>query len=90
MKISLQLLRRSRTFWIVLGLAGLANLISWLRGRVTEECCETTGFPFPWIVRENPDAPADFHVLGLLLDLTVTITLALTLVWIVRALSGTD
>lgn len=87
MRISAALLRRSRTFTGVIAAGVLANLVSALRVVVTPDCCRSVGFPFPVVSLEAGRA-TDFYLLGLLLDVAVTVTLALLLTWLVRIAAG--
>lgn len=77
------------TFWAVTGLFAVANLWSWLRHIVNPVCCDqeaTIGFPVPFHISGGIAGAAEFYWLGLLLDLSVVATVALTATWIAQML----
>lgn len=79
MKISGSLLFRSKAFWSVVAISVIANLWSWAREWLSPGCCDgetTVGFPFPFRIADTIAASAEFYPLGLLLDLVVTLTVA--------------
>ena len=88
-KFSLQLLWQSKTFVGVAIIFVLANGWSWLRHIVTPVCCDqelTVGFPMPFHISGGIAGSSDFYLLGLLLDIAIALTLAITATWIVRLL----
>jgi hypothetical protein len=89
MRIRADILFRSATFWIVTGLFAVANLWSWLRHVVDPDCCgqeSTIGFPVPFHIGGGISGAGQFYWLGLLLDLSVVVTAALTATWIAQML----
>ncbi|MDH4109973.1 MAG: hypothetical protein OEW35_16935 [Gammaproteobacteria bacterium] len=92
MKISGAMLWRSRSFWSVLGVFLAANAWSFGRlARTAAPCLEyqSAGFPFP-AYAFGPDLPGRVYVTGAMLDLATALTVAVTVVWFVRALRGAD
>ncbi len=85
MNFSAHLIWRSRTFWVVIGLFALANVISALRPALDPACLDgecSMGFPFPFYLGVGD--LARFFVFGALLDLVVAWTIAVLAVWLVR------
>lgn len=70
----------------------LANLWSWLRHDVIDSACRnaqtTVGFPVPFYINDETVPRAEFFPLGILLDLSLGITLALILAWIAQAIAA--
>jgi hypothetical protein len=86
-EFSLRLLRQSRTFIGVTSFFVLANGWSWLRHIIAPTCCDqeaTIGFPMPFHISGGIAGNANFYLLGLLLDIAITLTLAITATWMVR------
>lgn len=76
---------RSVTFWVVVGLFGLVNVWTWLRHILHPPGGDqetTVGFPVPFHISGGISGAADFYLLGLLLDIAVITTIALTATWI--------
>lgn len=90
MRFSVQTLLQSRTFaGIVLLFAG-ANAWSWARHRFWPVCCDqevTIGFPVPFHISGGITGSAEFYLFGLLLDVVVALTAAVTLTWVVLLFS---
>ncbi|MGI9203335.1 MAG: hypothetical protein ACR2Q3_04970 [Woeseiaceae bacterium] len=66
-----------------------ANGWSWLRHYVMPACCDqemTVGFPVPFHISGGIAGNSNFYLLGLLLDIAIVLTLAITATWIVRLL----
>jgi hypothetical protein len=88
-EISKDLVFGSRTFWIVTALFLGANAWSWLRHRQDPLCCDqeiTVGFPVPFHISGGIAGASNFYPLGLLLDIVIFVTVALTATWIARLL----
>lgn len=87
-------LHSTRAYWATILLFGLANLWSWLRHRVGEpECCDlllSTGFPFPFHVSGGIAGRSDFLLTGLLLDIVLGWTLAVTAAWVSLSVRNRD
>ena len=87
MRFSVHTLIQSRTFvGLVLVFAG-ANAWSWVRHQFWPACCDqevTIGFPVPFHISGGITGSAEFFLLGLLLDVVVALTVAVTLTWAVR------
>ena len=77
MEFSLATIKRSRAFWATVAFFVIASIASGLLG-------SSFGFPFP-IVAMTPSGTT-FYVFGLLLDIAIALTAAVTGVWIVRSL----
>ena len=92
MRISTQILTRSKIFLLTTGLWACANIWTWARHLVLEPACcdleQTIGFPVPFQISGGIAGESSFHLLGLLLDIALGVTLALILTWIVRLLRG--
>jgi len=89
MQIRAANLLRSVTFWTVIGFFVAANLWSWVRHKVNPVCCDqeaTVGFPVPFQISGGLAGGAEFYWLGVLLDLSVILTVALTATWIAQLL----
>lgn len=89
MEFSLEILRRSTAFAVVLALFAVANAWSWLRHKLMPVCCDqevTVGFPIPFHISGGVAGTSNFYVLGLLLDITLALTIAVLATWIVRLL----
>lgn len=89
MKFSFTTVGKSRSFQGVIALFAAGNAWSWLRHKIDPVCCDqemTVGFPFPFHISGGIAGIETFYVLGLLLDLTLALTLAVLATWIVRAL----
>lgn len=87
MEFSARILQRSRTFIGVVAFFVLANAWSWLRHRLWPICCDqemTIGFPVPFHISGGIAGLSRFYVLGLLLDVTIALTAAVLVTWIVR------
>jgi hypothetical protein len=87
MEFSLRLLRQSKTFIGVTAFFVLANGWSWLRHIVAPVCCDqelTIGFPMPFHISGGIAGISSFYLLGLLLDIVITLTFAIAATWIVR------
>lgn len=83
---------RSTTFWVVAGLFAAANLWSWLRHRLSPTCCDqemTVGFPVPFHISGGIAGMSNFYALGLLLDLAIFLTIALTATWVAHLIRRT-
>jgi len=90
MEFSIQILLRSRTFLGTAGLLAIANVFSWLRHRISPICCDqemTVGFPVPFYISGGVAGLSNFYLLGLLLDITITLTLAVLATWFTRLFS---
>ncbi len=90
MKFSTRILLRSRTFHVVTALFLLANTWSWIRHRFWPICCDqeiTTGFPVPFHIGGGIAGLSNFYLLGLLLDISIALTTAIMITWIVRLLA---
>ena len=82
--VSFRTLRRSKSFVTTLVVFAVANVWSWLRHIVFPQCCDieaTIGFPVPFHISGGLAGAANFYLLGLLLDLVIAITLAITATW---------
>lgn len=91
MKISAEILLRSRTFWSIIGLFACANAVSMVLPRLRSDCCDqlvSEGFPFPFRTSGGVAGVSEFYLSGLLLDIVVPVTLAVLVVWIVRFFRG--
>ncbi len=91
MKVSARVLRRSRTFWGVIAAFLVANLLSALLPTIAavEPGRETSiGFPFPFYVSHGIAGASEFYLSGLLLDLVVPPTVAISVVWIGLLIRG--
>jgi len=87
MKFSIQILQRSRPFIAVVAFFLIANIGSWLRHSIWPVCCDqemTIGFPVPFHISGGIAGLSNFYVLGLLLDVTIALTAAVLITWIVR------
>jgi hypothetical protein len=87
MQFSVVILARSKTFLGVLTLFALANLWTWLRHKISPLCCDqkmTIGFPVPFHISDGIAGLQDVYILGLLLDISIAATVAITATWIVR------
>lgn len=87
MEFALRQLWQSKTFIGVTSIFVIANGWSWLRHIVAPTCCDqevTIGFPMPFHISGGLAGDAKFYLLGLLLDVTIALTLAITATWIVR------
>jgi hypothetical protein len=87
MKFSIQILQRSRPFIVALALFALANFGSWIRHLLWPICCDqevTIGFPVPFHISGGIAGLSNFYVLGLLLDVTIALTIAVLVTWMVR------
>lgn len=87
MKFSVRILCQSRTFIGVLAVFIAANAWSWVRHRFWPICCDqevTIGFPVPFHISGGIAGLSNFYLLGLLLDIVVALTIAVTLTWVVR------
>ena len=92
MKVSARVLRRSRAFWGVITAFLVANLLSALLPGIgdVEPGQETSiGFPFPFYVNHGIGGASEFYLSGLLLDLVVPPTVAISIVWIGLLVRGT-
>ena len=81
MNFSLATIKRSRAFWATVAFFVVASIASGLLG-------SSFGFPFP-VVAATPSG-STFYLLGLLLDLAVAWTAAITGVWIIRSLRNDE
>lgn len=89
MKFSLKRLQQSKTFVGIASAFLLANGWSWLRHVIAPDCCDqevTVGFPVPFHISGGLAGKSDFYLLGLLLDIAIALTVAITATWIVRLL----
>jgi len=87
MEFSARILLRSRTFRTVMAIFVVANAGSWLRHRFWPICCDqeiTIGFPVPFHISGGTAGLSRFYTLGLLLDVTIALTVAVLLTWLVR------
>lgn len=87
MEFSLKLLWQSKTFVGVTTFFILANGWSWLRNIVAPVCCDqelTIGFPIPFHISGGIAGTSNFYLLGLLLDVSIALTLAILATWLVR------
>jgi hypothetical protein len=87
MKFSAQILLRSRTFHGVMAIFLIANAWSWIRHRFWPICCDqeiTIGFPVPFHISGGIAGLSNFYLLGLLLDVSIALTSAILITWIVR------
>ncbi len=87
MRFSINILKRSRTFQIVMAFFIAANGWSWVRHRFSPECCDqemTIGFPVPFHISGGIAGLSQFYLLGLLLDAAIALTIAVLMTWIVR------
>jgi len=87
MKITAQSLLRSGPFIGVVAAFVAANAWSWARHKFWPVCCDqemTIGFPIPFHISGGIAGAANFYLLGLLLDIAVALTVAITITWIVR------
>jgi len=76
----------------VLGLFAIANAYSFGRlARIPRPLLEdhSAGFPFP-VYAAGPDQPGTLYVYGILLDLVSALTVAMMMVWVVRAFRVND
>ena len=92
MKVSARILRRSRTFWGIIAVFVVANLLSALPPGITaaEPGREASiGFPFPFHVSDGITGASEFYISGFLLDLVVPPTVAISVVWIGLLVRGT-
>ena len=90
MEIRKELVLRSATFWAVTALFAAANSWSWLRHKISPECCDqelTVGFPFPFHISGGIAGLSNFYPIASLLDVAVYVTVALSATWIARLLS---
>ena len=90
MKFSIRILRRSRSFIGVIALFIFANIGSWLRYHFWPIGCDqaaTVGFPVPFHISDGVAGLSNFYVLGLFLDVTIALTIAVFITWIVRLVS---
>ena len=91
MTFSLRAVGRSRSFLITITLFAIGNAWSWLRHKIDPLCCDqeiTIGFPFPFHISGGIAGLDSFYVLGLLLDITLALTLAVLVTWIATALKS--
>jgi len=89
-EFSIAILSRSKTFLGVLAFFALANLWSWLRHKLAPLDLDkdfTVGFPIPFHITEGMTGLQQIYILGLLLDISIAATLAVTATWIVRLFS---
>ena len=87
MKITAGMIRRSRTFWGVIAAFLVANLLSAVLpaiGPAQSGQEISIGFPFPVHVSDGVSRASEFYLSGLLLDLVVPPTVAISIVWIGR------
>jgi len=86
MKISARALLQTKSFFGVLALFIAANVWSWVRHQIWPVCCDqevTVGFPVPFHISGGIAGMSNFYVLGLLLDIVVALTIAVTLTWVI-------
>ena len=91
MTFSFRAVGRSRSFLITITLFAIGNAWSWLRHKIDPLCCDqeiTIGFPFPFHISGGIAGLDSFYVLGLLLDITLALTLAVLVTWIATALKS--
>lgn len=89
MTFSFSAVGRSRAFLITVTLFAIGNAWSWLRHKLNPVCCDqemTVGFPFPFHISGGIAGDASFYVLGLLLDVVLALTIAVSVTWIATAL----
>ena len=87
MKFSVQLLLRSRTFVGVIAAFTLANIWSWVSDQLWPVCCDqelAVGFPVPFHISGGIAGMSNFYLLGLLLDISIALTIALTITWLAK------
>ena len=87
MKFSAKAILRSKAFVGVLAFFIVANVWSWASHRFWPICCDqevTMGFPVPFHISGGIAGISNFYLLGLLLDIVLALTIAVTLTWIVR------
>jgi hypothetical protein len=87
MKFSVELLIRSWTFVGVTSAFVIANAWSWMGQRIDPVCCDqelTVGFPVPFHISGGIAGLSNFYLLGLLLDISIALTTAVTVTWIVK------
>jgi hypothetical protein len=87
MKFSVELLLRSWTFLGVLSAFAVANAWSWIHQRIDPVCCDhelTIGFPVPFHISGGLAGLSNFYLLGLLLDISIALTIAVTVTWLVK------
>lgn len=86
MKLSVATLLRSMTFVGVVAGFIFANTFSWARHQFWPICCDqevTIGFPVPFHISGGIAGLANFYPLGLMLDIVLALTVAVTLTWVV-------
>jgi hypothetical protein len=88
MTFSFSAVGRSRAFLVTIILFAIGNVWSWLRHKINPVCCDqemTVGFPFPFHISGGIVGLETFYVLGLLLDIVLALTLAVSVTWIATA-----
>ncbi len=91
MSFSFSALGKSRTFLATALLFVIANAWSWLKQRLFPICCDqeiTIGFPFPFHISGGLAGVENFYVLGLLLNIVLAFTLAVSAAWIAAAVKN--
>ena len=88
MTFSFSAVGRSRAFLATMAFFAVGNAWSWLRHKIDPVCCDqemTVGFPFPFHISGGIAGLETFYVLGLLLDVVLALTLAVSATWIATA-----
>lgn len=75
---------RSASFWVVIGLFAVGNLLTFSRQSDAALNAASYGFPFPVFVPGDSSPEANFYVTGLLLNIALPFTIGLLVVWIAR------
>jgi hypothetical protein len=87
MKFTARILLSSWTFHAAMAFFVIANTWSWMRHRLWPICCDqemTVGFPVPFHISGGIVGLSNFYLLGLLLDISIALTIATLVTWIVR------
>ena len=87
MKFSLAILYRSIAFHVTMLIFVALNLMSWLRHRLFPVCCDqelAVGFPFPFHISGGIAGISEFYILGLLLNISTALTVAVSITWIAK------
>ena len=87
MRLTFAILYRSLAFRLTLLVFASLNLWTWARHGFVSNCCDreiSYGFPIPFHISGGIAGMSDFYVLGLLLDVSIALTTAVLVTWIVK------
>ena len=87
MKFSFAILCKSIAFRVTILVFAALNLLSWARHKLFPICCDqeiAIGFPFPFHISGGIAGASEFYTLGLLLDISTALTVAVSITWMVN------